>query len=213
MDTVCRVIECKLSTKRVSSQRAHHGQTTLKQRCINVIYVEITLFQRRLTMNCPLGYGIRYQIPNESSNREQRYEHPLYGWACIKKVLYADDMVMFFKTKEALQEGLEIIESVLSRYGLTLSQKKTETMVVSDSPDEIIQESIVHVGDYKIKNVSEFCYLGILISSVNPSRIVEHRIASASAKFAELKHMLQDQRINLKTRSLYMNAFIRSRLT
>ena len=61
--------------------------------------------------------------------------------------------------------------------------------------------------------MSEFCYQGVLISSVNPSRVVEHRIASASAKFAELKHMLQDQRINLKTRSLYMNAFILSHLT
>ena len=35
------------------SQWAHYGQTTLKQRGINVI--EITLFKRRLTMNCPLG--------------------------------------------------------------------------------------------------------------------------------------------------------------
>ena len=38
-----------------ATQWAHHGQTTLKQRCINVIYVEITLFKRRLTMNYPLG--------------------------------------------------------------------------------------------------------------------------------------------------------------
>ena len=58
---------------------------------------------------------------------------------------------MFFKTKEALQQGLEIIESVLSRHGLTLSRKKTETMVVNGSPDERIQESVVHVGSYKIK--------------------------------------------------------------
>ena len=54
--------------------------------------------------------------------------------------------------------------------------------------------------------------VGVLILSVNLRQVAEHRIASASAKFAELKHMLQDQRINLKTQSLYMNAFIRSRL-
>ena len=39
----------------VPSQRTHHGHTTLKQRRIDVIYVETTLFKRRLTMNCPLG--------------------------------------------------------------------------------------------------------------------------------------------------------------
>ena len=38
------------------SQRACHGQTTSKQLCINVCNVYTTLFQRRLTMMCPLGY-------------------------------------------------------------------------------------------------------------------------------------------------------------
>ena len=38
------------------SQWAHHGQTTLKQRCIDVTEIDTTLFRRRLTMTCPLGY-------------------------------------------------------------------------------------------------------------------------------------------------------------
>ena len=38
-----------------SSQWAHHGQTTLKQRCIDIADVDTTLFRRRLTMTCPLG--------------------------------------------------------------------------------------------------------------------------------------------------------------
>ena len=46
-----------------NTQRAHYGQTTLKQRCINVIYVEITLFKRRLTMNCPLGRPLPSSMP------------------------------------------------------------------------------------------------------------------------------------------------------
>ena len=38
------------SSEKVFTQWAHHGQTTFKQRRINVLYVETTLFKRRLTM-------------------------------------------------------------------------------------------------------------------------------------------------------------------
>ena len=65
------------------------------------IYMDTVCRVIEYELSTKLGdsYGIkyRYQIPNEPSNREQRYVHPLFGWACIKKVLYADDMVMFFK--------------------------------------------------------------------------------------------------------------------
>ena len=42
-------------TSLYTSQQAHHGQMTSKQRCINVDSVGTTLFRRRLTMMCPLG--------------------------------------------------------------------------------------------------------------------------------------------------------------
>ena len=42
---------------RVPSQWAHHDQTTLKQRCIDVTDAATTLFRRRLTMTCPLGFN------------------------------------------------------------------------------------------------------------------------------------------------------------
>ena len=45
--------------------QAHHSQTTLKRRCINVVYVETTLFQRHLTMVCPLGRNNNYVTPGK----------------------------------------------------------------------------------------------------------------------------------------------------
>ena len=62
--------------RKQSQPSGHHGQTTLKQCCINVIYVEITLFKRRLTMNYPLGriksvYRIGYsQLLQRHRNKE-----------------------------------------------------------------------------------------------------------------------------------------------
>ena len=72
------------------------------------------------------GYKFRYEIPNECTNREMRRECPARGWTLLRKVLYADDMVLVFTTKEALQQGLLIVERVFSRYDLTLARKKTE---------------------------------------------------------------------------------------
>ena len=51
-----------------------------------------------------------------------------------------------------------------------------------------------------------------MISSKTPSRLVEHRISSATAKFAELKRVLQDYRIHAKVRGRFLNAYVRSRL-
>ena len=42
------------------SQQAHHGQMTSKQRYINVDSIGTTLFQRRLTMMCPLGCMVAF---------------------------------------------------------------------------------------------------------------------------------------------------------
>ena len=122
-------------------------------------------------------------------------------------------MFSIFRTKIALQKGMEIVENVFTRYGLTLSRKKTETMVVNGGHCDTNSESIITLGNQKIKNVKEFKYLGVKIAPNNPRAMVEHRIASASSKFAEMKDVLTNHRINIKTRGKFMNAFIRTRLT
>ena len=159
-------------------------------------------------------YGIEFQysIPNEATSRAQRSTHPACGKSQLLRALYADDMFVIFRTKEALQAGMEIAEAVLTRYGLTLSRKKTETMVVNGDQEETTSESIIKLGDKNIKNVSVFKYLGVKISPKNDKVMIQHRIESASAKFAELKDMFKNHRINTKVRARFMNAFVRSRL-
>ena len=159
-------------------------------------------------------YGIEFQysIPNEATSRAQRSTHPACGKSQLLRALYADDMFVIFRTKEALQAGMEIAEAVLTRYGLTLSRKKTETMVVNGDLEETTSESIIKLGDKNIKNVSVFKYLGVKISPKNDKVMIQHRIESASAKFAELKDMFKNHRINTKVRARFMNAFVRSRL-
>ena len=62
------------------------------------------------------------------------------------------------------------------------------------------------------KYVLEFKYLGVMLSPQKPTRLIEHRIASATAKFHELRKILTNGRISARTRGRYINAFVRSRL-
>ena len=55
LNSSCELMSILKETK-VRTQWAHHGQTTSKQRCSNVINVDTTLFRRRLTMMSLLGH-------------------------------------------------------------------------------------------------------------------------------------------------------------
>ena len=60
-------------------------------------------------------------------------------------------------------------------------------------------ESLISLDEEKIKNVLEFKYLGVILSPEKPQRLIEHRIASATAKFHELRKIL----ISEDTGSIY----------
>lgn len=75
--------------------------------------------------------------------------------------------------------------------------------------------SLVLLNDMPIENVTKFSYLGHCISSMynDHASLITQRIASAFSKFNELKHVLTDRRIRLKTRVKFLTACVRSRLT
>ena len=120
---------------------------------------------------------------------------------------------MIFRNRATLQKGMIMVEEVFTRYGLTLSRKKTETMVVNEPEEDTTSESIITLGTSKIKNVEQFKYLGVQISPNNNIVVIQHRIASVTAKFAELKDMFKNHRINIQIRVKFLMAFVRSRLT
>ena len=51
-----------------------------------------------------------------------------------------------------------------------------------------------------------------MLSPEKPTRLIEHRIESATAKFHDLRKILTNGRISARTRGRYMNAFVRSKL-
>ena len=142
-------------------------------------------------------------------------KHPLRGTTFITHLCYADDIVFFCKTQEELQETLTILDKEFKRFGLTISTDKTKTMSFNVSDDVASSSSLATLDDIQIKQVCKFSYLGHCISNSDNdhSSLITQRISSSFAKFNELKHVLIDRRIFLKTRVKFLTACVRSRLT
>ena len=64
-----------------------------------------------------------------------------------------------------------------------------------------------------MENVKGFVYLGQVITTENDGCFTEHRVARATAKFNELRTVLKDKRVNLRTHRKLLEACVRSRLT
>ena len=162
----------------------------------------------------PDGWGIKfdYDIPHWCSNRSQRVKGKLRGIEIIRWILYADDVALFCKTKPEAENLLSIINKTCNRFGLTISFKKTKTQVFNDS-ELAKSKTLFSNGDAVIENVQQFTYLGHVITTDKEVCFTDHRTESAVAKFNELRNILTDHRVNMRTRRKILESCVRSRLT
>ena len=82
--------------------------------------------------------------------------------------------------------------------------------------EEEYPNSLVSLRNTELKNVNVFKYLGAYLHYQEPNTgdiELNYRIQSSSAKFAQLSNLLQNFSIRLSTRVIFLNSFIRSRLT
>ena len=80
-----------------------------------------------------------------------------------------------------------------------MSYSITETMAFNVDDAIKNQESLISIGNNKIKNVRTFKYLGYTITNdeEKTSHFLHARIGAAFQKWNELKHVLTDRRIRL----------------
>ena len=133
------------------------------------------------------------------------------GIDIIRWILYADDVVLFCRSTEEAHKLLDVINSACNRFGLTISFGKTKTQVFN-APSLSEEKSLFKIGEERIENVQQFTYLGQVISNSKKVSFTVHRIARALAKFNELRNVLTDKKINMKTRKKLLESCVRSRL-
>ena len=193
-------------------------QGGLESPCLFNIFLDFVLrcaFHKIKQVFTDPGIRIEYTIPSQCSTRSQRMEHRLSGNTYITHICYADDIVFFCKSRDDLQKTLDILDVEFRRFGLIISPTKTKAMSFNINDNSLISNVPITLNAAPIEDVSKFPYLGHSISSESNdhSSLIIQRIASAFSKFNDLKHVLTDRRIRLKTRVKFLTACVRSRLT
>ena len=123
-----------------------------------------------------------------------------------------DDLVLFLLSEIGIQEATKLLDSTFTKFGLAINATKTETMTLNIEH----QDTIVTIRDTNLKNTTDFKYLGASLNFEEPNTgdtELNHRIQLSRAKFAEKSNLLQNFRIDLRTRISFLNSFVRSRLT
>ena len=89
-------------------------------------------------------------------------------------------------------------------------------MIINFREEAEYPESIITLREIPLKNVTDFRYLGCCIKYNEPNTgetEVNQRIQMSQSKFAEMSNLLQNFSIYLRTRVMFLNSFVRSRLS
>ena len=160
------------------------------------------------------GLQYSYRIPGHCSSREQRIVHGLSGVQRLRIILYADDIALLCSNLDELSEIVSIYHITFTRFGLTISTGKIETMAFNVPYEIKSKSSLISIAEVAIKNVRTFKYLGHLFTNTDedPSSYLTFRISSAFQKWNELKFFLTDKRINMSSRIKILDVCVRKPL-
>ena len=141
--------------------------------------------------------NIEYAIPNEATDRTQRYEpvfldqkHPTRGTTDDCEGGFADDTGVHTWEVETLKQQIQILYNVFTRFGLAMNVDKTKTMCWNWPKDKEYPDEIITInGDQKIENVDVFKYLGVWNSADQVTigqKELKYRIGCAAGAWASI---------------------------
>ena len=108
-----------------------------------------------------------------------------------RDLLFADDCALVAHTLEDIQALTDCFAKSASRFGLTISIKKTEVFKQTRSR---VDNGYVLINGAPLTAVDSFCYLGSMMSSdAALDSEISQRIAKASSSFGRLKKRLWNE--------------------
>ena len=158
---------------------------------------------------------LKYEIPKAAFVSNSSLGE--YGKNVLNWIGYADDLVLAFESIENLNKGLNILNDVFKRFGLTMNVGKTKTMIFNYlGTSDDYPKTIASVNGEEVDNVKEFRYLGsqFYYDQAGTGEIeITSRKDAAESKFYEHGKKFMNYRINLAVRTSILNSLVRSRLT
>ena len=139
-----------------------------------------------------LSYGKDFLHSKNDNNNELQ----------LLALMYADDVAVVTDNATDLQLVVQVFEEVSQQYGITVSIKKTCTMLLKQMAEDASRRIIkgkevavapinINIRGEDIQAVDEFCYLGYHFTrDFSPAREIEVRLAKASTAFNMLRHVV-----------------------
>ena len=99
-----------------------------------------------------------------------------------------DDIALITESVAELTGSLDMLDTVFSEWGLTVSTSKTKVLIVGRDAEAQAAELNIEIRGDRIQVVPEFKYLGSMFSADNTlAAEINHRVASASFAWYQLK--------------------------
>jgi hypothetical protein len=122
------------------------------------------------------------------------------------RLLFADDIGMFSKTKGDLQKKLKIMNDVFRKYGLEISAGKTKYQKIGRPENEPLINLKLPQG--VIEQVKDFIYLGSVISEDGKSNSdIENRIKIANGNMRAFRRYFFSPRVNRQRKYRVLKTF------
>ena len=116
------------------------------------------------------------------------------GGRIITNMRFADDIDGLAGKEEELENLVKTVETASTAYDMEISQEKTKIM--SNKANGLAKT--IKVEGYNLETVTNFKYLGAIVTGVGTKREVLTRIAQATSALTKLKTVWKDRKITPK---------------
>jgi len=131
------------------------------------------------------AFGDSENLNEEDIDIEDFEDGIVVGGKIVRDVRFADDQGMVSSTERGLQKLMNKLNDTAKKFNMKINVQKTKTMVVSRNEGRTVK---IKIDDQEIEQVSNFKYLGSLISEDGRCLIdVKTRIALAKDAFNKRK--------------------------
>ena len=121
---------------------------------------------------------------------------------------FAEDIATLADQLVACQQQLDKINHCSTKYGMEISESKTEAMVITNKQNVTMN---ITLNDKSLKQVKEFKYLGSLITTKNDSATdIKRRLGLATGSFGKLDKIWKNRKEKLATKIRLLDALVLS---
>ena len=123
----------------------------------------------------------------------------------LKKIMYADDLVVVAEHREELHGALEEWNEMFKKHGLKMNLDKTEVMWVGQHREELN----IRLEGKDIKQENTFVYLGGNISENGRVEVeVRRRIQAGANAWRNVEGVMMDRQISTKLKGKVLDSYV-----